>query len=132
MKGYQHPEVVVHIPDAYDKAELASGKSKWKDRFSTTVRSAAQSLIQYLEWPGDARRDGWTSGGWVKREDAAELGPFAVYRLDEEATARLRTEMAKMNPARRFNPPERGRWRQGSNPEFAKELRAAIERATGL
>lgn len=127
---YKHPKLILHIPDFYD----AGGEHmhKWKDRFSTTVATAATSLIRYLEWPGDKRRDRWVDGQRTPSAPAGELGPFAVYRLDEEATAKLRAEMEAMDPAKRYAPRKDGPayWVSNkSDREFSAGLRAAIKRA---
>lgn len=131
MTKYDHPELILHIPDFYDKKYPVA--SKWKDRFSTTVKSAAQSLIQYLEWTGDPRRQQYnyftSTPTPPEPKEAPELGPFAVYRLDERATYVLRKEMEKMDGSKRFKPQEPRKWIRGSEPEFARELRKAIERS---
>lgn len=120
---YKHPETILHVPDFYGAG--GSRMRKYKDRFSTTVATAATSLVKYLEWPGDVR------GYRPDRPRATELGTFAVYRIDREATAKLRAELETMDPAKRHQPNPSGWGAPLSDRAFSKKVREAIARATG-
>lgn len=132
MSDYKHPELILHLPDFYGPWD--GTMHKWKDRFSTSVKTAATSLITYLEWPGDKRRDDWTAGQRVSLPDAEDFGPFAIYRLDEEATAKLREEMRSMDPSKRLDQKPASYYghsyaKRTTNKAFAKGMREAIARA---
>ena len=114
------PPVIIHMDDHYDPG---IGGGKWKSRFMTSARTMAQGLIQYLTWPGDQSR--------FTAYKATTMGEFNVYRYDEEATYKLRQEMAKLNPKDRWAKTNKNAYHRSMDKTFVRNLTALIERTTG-
>lgn len=112
------PPVIIHMEDHYD-----GGYGKWKDRFMQTTQTMAQGLVQYLTWPGDKPRFGG--------QPAQQMGQFNVYTYDEEATFRLRHEMAKLNPPDRWAKVNKNAYRRSMDKDFLHRLKDLIARTTG-